>query len=76
MNTISEVIPYIQIVLSALLVLGILLQQSSAGLGGAFGEGNNFSGFHTKRGFEKILFNGTIVLGILFALSAFVALII
>jgi protein translocase SecG subunit len=77
MNTIAEILPYIQITLSILLIAGVLLQQSSSGLGGAFGENNNFgTGYHTRRGFEKVLFNGTIVIGILFALSAFAALII
>jgi protein translocase SecG subunit len=40
---ITEVLPYVQIILSVLLVLGILLQQSEAGLGGAFGGGDGFS---------------------------------
>ncbi|OHA16507.1 MAG: preprotein translocase subunit SecG [Candidatus Taylorbacteria bacterium RIFCSPLOWO2_12_FULL_43_20] len=76
MNTFSAVLPYIQIALSILLIIGILLQQSSAGLGGAFGEGNNFSGFNTKRGFERTLFIATIILAVLFGASAFIALII
>jgi protein translocase SecG subunit len=75
MNTLRAILPYIQIILSVLLIVAILLQQQSAGLGGAFGESNNFgSGFHTRRGFEKVLFNGTIVLSILFALSALASL--
>ena len=73
MQTLFSILPYIQIGLSALLVVAILLQQSAAGLGGAFGD-NFSSGFHTKRGFEKTLFTSTIVLAILFALSALVAL--
>ncbi|MBI2617987.1 preprotein translocase subunit SecG [Candidatus Kaiserbacteria bacterium] len=63
--------PYIQIALSILLVLAIVLQQTGAGLGGAFGGDNFSSGFHTRRGFEKTLFNITIVIAILFAASAF-----
>lgn len=75
MDTLKAILPYIQIILSVLIIAAVLLQQSSAGLGGAFGEGNNFgTGFHTRRGFEKFLFNGTIILGILFAASALVAL--
>ena len=58
-----------------MLIAAILLQQSAAGLGGAFGD--NFSaGFHTKRGFEKTLFNASIVIAFLFVLSALVALLI
>lgn len=68
---------YIQIVLSVILVALILLQYSEAGAGSAFGGGDNFnSGFHTRRGFEKTVFFATIICGILFAASAFVALII
>lgn len=75
MHTLVSVLPYIQIGLSVLLVAAILLQQSAAGMGGAFGD--NFSaGFHTRRGFERTLFRATIVLGIVFAVSALVALLI
>ena len=75
MQTLISVLPYIQIGLSVLLIAAILLQQSAAGLGGAFGD--NFSaGFHTKRGFEKTLFNASIVIAFLFVLSALVALLI
>ena len=75
MNTLTAVLPYVQIVLSVLLIIAVLLQQSGSGIGGAFGESNNFgTTHHTRRGFEKFLFNGTIILSILFALSAFVAL--
>jgi preprotein translocase subunit SecG len=69
MQTIVRFLPYIQIVLSVLLVAGILLQQSAAGLGGAFGD-NFSSAFHTRRGFEKTVFNASIVLAILFVISA------
>ncbi len=73
---IQAVLPYIQIALSFLLVAAILLQQTGSGLGGAFGSDNFSAGFHTRRGSEKILFNATIVLAVLFALSAFIALIL
>ena len=76
METLSEILPYIQIALSILLVLAIILQQTGAGLGGAFGGDNFSSGFHTRRGFEKTLFNATIVIAILFAVSAFLALLL
>ncbi len=76
METISAILPYIQIALSILLVLAIILQQTGAGLGGAFGGSDSSSGFHTRRGLEKVLFNVTIVLAVLFASSALLALII
>jgi preprotein translocase subunit SecG len=70
--SIAESIPYIQIILSILLVTGILLQQTDAGLGSAFGGGDSFSsGYHTKRGAEKTLFIATIVLAILFVATTF-----
>jgi len=76
METLSQILPYIQIVLSILLIIVVLLQQSDGNLGGAFGGGDDFSETHTRRGLEKKLFQLTIVLGILFALSAFLALIV
>lgn len=73
MQSLQAILPYVQIGLSVLLITVILLQQSAAGLGGAFGD--NFSGgFHTKRGFEKTLFSVSIVIAILFVLSALIAL--
>lgn len=75
MQILVSALPYVQIGLSALLAAAILLQQSAAGMGGAFGD--NFSStFHTRRGFEKTLFNSTIIFGLLFAVSALVALIV
>lgn len=68
-------LPYIQIALAILLTAGILLQQSAAGLGGAFGD-NFSSAYHTRRGFEKVVFNSTVVIAILFAISTIVALFI
>lgn len=67
-------LPYVQIVLSVLLVGAILLQQSEGSLGSAFGGGQSGSGWHTKRGLEKQLFITTIVIAILFAISAVLAL--
>ena len=67
----KALLPYIQIILSVVLVAAILLQRTGAQLGGAFGGSDNFSSaFHTRRGFEKGLFIATIVIAILFALSA------
>lgn len=69
-------LPYIQVALSILLIASILLQQTGAGVGGAFGGDNFSAGFHTRRGAEKMLFNASIVFGVLFALTAFIALIL
>ena len=75
--SISSVLPYVQIAISILLILAVLLQQSGAQNGGALGGGDNMSSvFHTRRGLEKTLFIATIVLGILFALTSFISLIV
>lgn len=63
----SSLVPGAQIIVSALLVTVILLQPSSAGIGGAFGGSDGMQAFRTKRGFEKFLFIATIILGIVFA---------
>jgi len=69
----ANILPIIQIIISVLLILAILMQTSAAGLGGAFGDSSGSdSGHHTRRGVEKVLFNGTIILGILFAVVSFV----
>ncbi len=70
----AHLLPYIQIILSILLVVGILLQRSEAGLGSAFGADGMSSPQYTRRGFEKLLFRATIVIAILFAVSAFLSL--
>lgn len=74
MSALVEFLPYIQITLSVILLVTVLSQRTGASLGGAFGADNFSSGFHTRRGLEKTLFNTTIVVGILFALSALVTL--
>jgi len=72
----KSLLPYIQLILSVLLVAAILLQRTGAQVGGAFGGSDNFSSaFHTRRGFEKVLFIATIIIAILFAVSALVNLI-
>jgi preprotein translocase subunit SecG len=65
----SQLLPWIQIGLSVLLVGAILLQQSDAGLGGTFGGGSMGNPFRTKRGAEKNLFIATIILGVLFLVA-------
>ncbi len=77
MTTLATYLPYIQIILAVLLIASILIQQSDSNAGGAFGGADNWNaGYHTRRGFEKIIFNATIVLSILFALLSLIAVII
>ncbi len=75
MQILANLLPWIQIILSAVLVVAILLQHSGAEVGGALGGGDG--GFHhTKRGFEKFLFIFSITVSILFALSSVIAIFI
>ena len=70
MEKLTAALPYIEIVLSLLLILGIVLQQRGASLGGAFGGDNFASTFYKRRGAEKFLFTATIVVAILFVVAA------
>jgi protein translocase SecG subunit len=72
MNIIESVLPalpYIQIILSVLLVAAILLQQRGSSLGGAFGGDNFSSAFHKRRGAELFLFKFSVGIAILFVLT-------
>ena len=75
MQLVAKILPYLQIIVSIVLILTVSLQQSGAEVGGALGGGGE-SFHHTRRGFEKFLFYLAIVCAILFALSAFLAIII
>lgn len=74
--TFAGVLPYIQLVLSVLLICSILLQQTGASLGGAFGGDNFSAAYHTRRGSELFLFWATIVIAVLFALTALATLVL
>ena len=72
----KSLLPYVNIVLSVLLIAVILLQQTGAQIGGAFGGNDNLSSaYHTRRGMEKWLFIGTIIIAVLFAISSLINLI-
>jgi len=59
---------------AGLMIVAILLQSKGAGLGAVFGgEGNVY---RTKRGAEKVLFIATIILGVIFAGTAFASLLL
>jgi protein translocase SecG subunit len=72
----TSLLPTAQIVLSILLIAGILLQISSAGVGASLGGGDSVANYHTRRGFEKFLFYFTIVVGVLFALSGVLSILL
>jgi protein translocase SecG subunit len=63
-----QILPYIQVVLSLLLVAGVLLQRSEAGLGSAFGSDTGGTRY-ARRGLERVLFHATIIVAILFVAS-------
>jgi protein translocase SecG subunit len=75
-QTVQPALPYVQIILSVLLVAAVLLQQRGSSLGGAFGGDNFSSAFHKRRGAELFLFKFTIGVAILFVISAFLNLIV
>jgi len=56
------------IVLSVLLIASVLLQQIGSGLSSTFGGSG--AAYQTRRGFEKILFQATIVLGVLIVIGS------
>ena len=75
MTALINVLPIIQIVLSVVLIATILLQNSNAGLGEAFGGGSGGL-YSTRRGFEKFLFYLTITCAILFTILSLLAILI
>ncbi len=74
MSILTSVLPWVQIVVSIVLVAAILIQQSDASLGRAFGGSGSGGVTYQRRGLEKTLFVTTIILGIIFFLSAAVSL--
>ena len=74
--TLAGILPYIQVVLSVLVIVFVLLQQTGASMGGALGGDNFSAAYHTRRGLEKNLFYATLVVGGLLAASALLALFI
>lgn len=69
----QAILPIIQIVLSVILVGGILMQSKTSGLSGAFGGDDSGAGsFQTRRGLEKVIFQGTLVVAALFAIVSFI----
>jgi protein translocase SecG subunit len=71
LQTVSPALPFVQIILSILLIASIILQQRGSSLGGAFG-GDNFSAtFHKRRGAEMFLFKFSIGIAILFVAATF-----
>ena len=58
------------VIVSIGLIVLVLLQSKGAGLGGLGGGDFGGSGYHVRRGVERLIFNLTIILSILFFLLA------
>jgi len=69
-EVLNMLLPYAEIIISLLLILGVVLQQRGASLGGAFGGDNFSSTFYKRRGAELFLFRATIVLSVLLVVTA------
>jgi len=65
----------LQVTLSVLLIVIILIQQKGSGMGAAFGGGDS-NVFSSKRGVDKVLHNGTIIIAILFFTISLIRIII
>ncbi len=63
---ISQILNIAFIVVSVLLVIFILLQQQGSGLGTIFGGSGGGESYRSKRGVEKLFFNLTIILIVMF----------
>ena len=64
----------LQTLISILLIVCVLLQAKGQGLSMAFGGTNTV--YRTRRGADKLVFNATIVLGVLFGLCSLVIVIL
>jgi preprotein translocase subunit SecG len=64
------------IIFSFAVILFVLLQTRSAGLGSAFGGSSAGSVFKTRRGIERLVFNLTIIFITLFALFALLSAVV
>jgi preprotein translocase subunit SecG len=70
----DQIIYLVQIIVAVLLVVVIIVQQKGTGLGSTFG-GGDLSFYRTKRGAEKLLFNATIMLAVLFIVLSLIGLV-
>jgi len=64
----------IQIIVSLALILTITLQVKGGGLGGIFGQADTV--YRTKRGLERRLFQGTVVLVVILVITSIVSLLV
>lgn len=72
--SIDTILQITTVVSASLMVLAILLQQRGASLGAGFGSSGEL--FTTRRGFDKNLFEVTVILSVIFILSILAGLIL
>lgn len=70
----SEILQIIMLVSSVLMILAILLQQRGASLGAGFGGSSEL--YTTRRGFDKNLFDVTVIFAVAFVGSIVVGLLL
>ncbi|MDO4712441.1 MAG: preprotein translocase subunit SecG [Candidatus Saccharibacteria bacterium] len=63
----EAILPYITLGSAFLMIVAVLLQQRGASLGAGFGASGEL--FTTRRGFDKNLFDATIVFAVIFVVS-------
>jgi preprotein translocase subunit SecG len=69
---IEDALNIIQLVLAIVLTAVVLMQTKGSTMSGLFGGGDSSSVYRTRRGFERTLFQFTIVLAVVFFLIALV----
>ena len=69
-------LPWVQIGLSVILIILVLIQQTDASMGAAFGGSGSEGVSRTRRGFERTIFQTTIVVAILFVISVLASILL
>lgn len=72
--SLENILPYITLASAFLMVVAILLQQRGASLGAGFGSSGEL--FTTRRGFDKNLFDVTIIFAVIFVVSILASMMI
>ena len=70
----EDILIFVQIIVAIFLIISILVQQRGTALGSAFGGGGEFYG--TRRGIQKKIFWGTVILGALFIILSLLNLVL
>ncbi len=76
MNFLIKILPTLQVIISILLIISVLLQQTGVGSSNGLEGSNTVVAKTTRRGLEKFLLKFTTVLAILFFLIAIVNLLV